>query len=99
MGLIEELGYSAATMEGTQSPDKDTAIQNKEKGVLAFAMAVAILAHTVLGARSLGWVETVTANIMLFLMATPLQFGVGLRYYKGAYRAFRLAQLLSRDLS
>jgi Cu+-exporting ATPase len=85
--IIEKLGYKVIK-ESQSSDEKNKEIRSlKRLFMLSLAMAVPIIIITM----PLAWlnIEIPYQNYVLLILATPVQFLVGYRFYKGAYSGLR----------
>lgn len=92
---IRRAGYGAELLTGDVSKDRELAAAEKHRAKLeslrlaaAIALSVPLLAP-MLGAELSGWMQLV--------LATPVQFLIGARFYAGAWRALR-ARVGNMDL-
>lgn len=94
---IEDAGYTALDVEGEDLEDREKMarlkeIQNlKTRFLVGAILSVAVLVGSVFSE----WVpilrsfEDQSRFFVLLILATPVQFWVGWRYYKGTYHAFK----------
>ncbi|MBN1837123.1 MAG: cation-translocating P-type ATPase, partial [Spirochaetales bacterium] len=91
---VQEAGYGAEVVE-EELPDRERELRQREfsrlrrsfiiSAALSLPLLVAMIAHLfrieALGFLMLPWVQLV--------LATPVQFGIGLRFYRHAFRSIR----------
>jgi len=90
---VEEAGYKVLEVEGVLA--EQIARKQELKGgfdALLFAAVLSIPIAAISMTYDLwlaGLMDEIARNLLLFALATPVQFYAGLRYYKGTYWALR----------
>lgn len=88
VGLVKAAGYAATLERALEKPRPKTGSLRREKALIAFAvlLTLPLVLPMILGPLGLSlhlppWLQ--------FLLATPVQFFIGARFYRGAYAALR----------
>jgi len=90
--IIENLGYKPFKEDG-KTPDRENIEHQKEikklKNLFLLSLILSIPIFVI--SMPLKWINVVLPyeNIILLILATPVQFFVGYRFYKGAYSALK----------
>ncbi len=92
--IIESLGYKVIRSGGASDVDPERAAREKETAALrrAFRAGLALSLVIVLGSlRTLfPWIPAALSDPrVLWALATPVQFWIGLRFYRGAWASFK----------
>lgn len=90
--IIENQGYKPFREDG-KNPDKENIERQNEIKKLKklFFLSLALSIPIFIISMPLKWINVVLPyeNIILLILATPVQFIVGYRFYKGAYSALK----------
>jgi Cu+-exporting ATPase len=93
INVVQGLGYGAETIEDS-NPDKDKEKKEREiknlrvqliiSAVISLPLVIAMIT-AMLGIK----IEWIHNSYLQFLIATPVQFIIGYRFYKGAFYAIK----------
>ena len=90
---VEESGYKVLEVQGVMAEQAARAEELKEIwNTLVFAAVLSVPVAAISMTYDVwpkGLIDETLRNIVLFVLATPVQFYAGLRYYRGTYWAFR----------
>jgi Cu+-exporting ATPase len=90
---VEESGYKVLEVQGVMAEQAARAKELKEIwNTLVFAAVLSVPIATISMTYDVwpkGLMDETLRNIVLLVLATPVQFYAGLRYYRGTYWAFR----------
>ena len=90
---VEESGYKVLEVQGVMAEQAARAEELKEIwNTLVFAALLSVPVAAISMTYDVwpkGLIDETLRNIVLFVLATPVQFYAGLRYYRGTYWAFR----------
>ena len=87
LAAVRQAGYEAELLTGDRERDRvivaadEQRLRRETRRVIAAVVLSAPLALLMFGFRLPGWVQ--------FLLATPVQFAIGWRFYVGAWKALR----------
>jgi Cu+-exporting ATPase len=92
--VISGVGYTILDLGGGEDKDVERRLREKEYGDLrrGFVIAAVLSSLVFLGSMTMvfPWVSHLLSNpILLWALATPVQFWIGSRFYKGAWSAFK----------
>ncbi len=87
---IEKRGYGARLIESSHSPQKDTSYQDELRGLRLRFVTGAVFAVPALVLGMFFMQDPIPyQGIVLWILATPVQFYVGREFYLGAWMALR----------
>ena len=109
--MIEDIGYEAKIKLDTDDPEFDTkeerSFRNEALIALLFALPTFIIAMVFMmifpfSGINLWFMEDLIpglkrVDLILFCLATPVQLGLGFRFYKGAWKSFRYLRSANMD--
>jgi Cu+-exporting ATPase len=91
IGAVDDIGYEASLiLESNRSAESQRSAEREKKARVAALMAFVIVSPFILGmAGVLFGFDVMSPPEVQFVLATIIQFGLGLRFYKSAWKALR----------
>jgi P-type Cu+ transporter len=86
VGAVEDAGYEAALKEAAAPPAVEASRGETLTLVVAIALSLPLLLHMV-GLAVPGWLQ--------FILATPVQFWAGARFYRAGWKAANMDRLVA----